>query len=390
MKLPPLVTKLTPLSSEELSRYSRHILLPEIGLQGQQRLKSSRVLVIGAGGLGSPVLLYLAAAGVGTLGIVDFDRVDISNLQRQVIHRMSTVGRPKVCSAREAILDLNPHVDVRSHDERLDNNNAVPLFQQYDIVVDGTDNFATRYLINDACVLADKPYVWGAIYQFEGQASVFWEAAPGGIGLNYRDLYRTPPPPELAPSCSEGGVLGVLCASIASIMATETIKLITGSGESLLGRLVVYDALEMRYRFLPLRRAADRQPITALVDYQSLCNPAARQKADTDASVTSIGVAELKRLMDAGAPFDLLDVREPNEWDLVHIPGARLVPKQQILADGMRTLDRSRQTVIYCKGGARSHQVVQAMLRAGFTNVSNLDGGVLAWVRLIDPSLPTY
>lgn len=388
MRLPPLVTQLAPLSSDELSRYSRHILLPEIGLQGQQRLKSSRVLVVGAGGLGSPVLLYLAAAGVGTLGIVDFDRVDISNLQRQVIHRMSTVGSPKTDSARDAILELNPHVDVRSHDERLDGDNAVPLFRQYDIVVDGTDNFATRYLVNDACVLADKPYVWGSIYRFEGQASVFWEAAPGGVGLNYRDLYPAPPPPELAPSCSEGGVLGVLCASIASIMATEVVKLITGAGDSLLGRLAVYDALEMRYRFLALRRAVDRQPITALADYQALCNPVSRRKVD--AGAPGIDAVELKRLLDGGAPLELIDVREPNEWDLVRIPGARLVPKQRMLADGMTTLDRSRQTIVYCKGGSRSQQVVQAMQRAGFTNVSNLDGGVLAWVRLIDPSLPSY
>ncbi|AOK48136.1 molybdopterin biosynthesis-like protein MoeZ [Burkholderia sp. MSMB617WGS] len=390
MKLPPLVTRRPPLSREELSRYSRHILLPEIGLQGQQRLKGSRVLVVGAGGLGSPVLLYLAAAGVGTLGIVDFDRVDISNLQRQVIHRMSTVGRLKTDSARDAILDLNPHVDVRAHDERLDNDNAVPLFRQYDIVVDGTDNFATRYLVNDACVLADRPYVWGSIYRFEGQASVFWEAAPGGIGVNYRDLYPEPPPPELAPSCSEGGVLGVLCASIASIMATETVKLITGAGDSLLGRLAVYDALEMRCRFLPLRRAPGRQPITALADYRHFCNPAVRQPPNGETIAPGVDVAELKRLLDAGAPLELIDVREPNEWDLVRIPGARLVPKQQMLAGGMTTLDKSRRTVIYCKGGARSQEVVQAMRRAGFTDVSNLDGGVLAWVRLIDPSLPSY
>lgn len=390
MKLPPLVTRLPPLSNEELSRYSRHILLPEIGLQGQQRLKGSRVLVVGAGGLGSPVLLYLAAAGVGTLGIVDFDLVDISNLQRQVIHRMSTVGRPKTGSARDAILDLNPFVDVRLHEEQLDNGNAVPLFRQYDIVVDGTDNFAARYLVNDACVLARKPYVWGSVYRFEGQASVFWEAAPGGIGLNYRDLYPAPPPLEFAPSCSEGGVLGVLCASIASIMATETVKLITGTGSSLLGRLAVYDALEMGCRFLPLRRAPDRQPITVLGDYQHLCNPVARQLANIDASVPGIGVMELKRLLNNCAPFDLIDVRDPNEWDLVHIPGARLVPKQLMLTDGMTSLEKSRRTVIYCKRGTRSQEVVQAMRRAGFSNVSYLDGGVLAWIRLIDPSLPSY
>ncbi len=387
MKLPPLVTTFAPLSGDELTRYSRHILLPELGLTGQQRLKSARVLVVGAGGLGSPALLYLAAAGVGTVGVIDFDRVDVSNLQRQVIHRMSTVGMPKTASARNAIVALNPHVDVRVHDERLDNDNAIELFSQYDLIVDGTDNFATRYLVNDACVLAGKPYVWGSIYRFEGQASVFWEDAPDGAGVNYRDLYPAPPPPHLAPSCAEGGVLGVLCASIASIMATETVKLITGIGESLLGRLAVYDALDMRYRFLPLRRAPQRQPIVALDDYPHFCSLATHTEP---VRVPTIDATALKQLLDAGLPFELVDVREPNEWELVRIPGARLMPKQQLLADGLAKLERTRRTVVYCKGGTRSRDVVQAMCQAGFTDVSNLDGGILSWIRTVDPSLPQY
>lgn len=387
MKLPPLVKTLAPLSGDELTRYSRHILLPEIGLTGQQRLKAARVLVVGAGGLGSPALLYLAAAGVGTLAIIDFDRVDVSNLQRQVIHRMSTVGMPKTTSARNAIVALNPQVDVRLYDERLDNDNAVTLFSGYDLIVDGTDNFATRYLVNDACVLAGKPYVWGSIYRFEGQASVFWEDAPGG-GLNYRDLYPEPPPPHLAPSCAEGGVLGVLCASIASIMATETVKLITGAGDSLLGRLATYDALDMRYRFLPLRRAPQRQPIVALDDYQHFCGLATRLEP---VHVPAIDAAALKQLLDTGQPVELVDVREPNEWELVRIPGAKLMPKQQLLTgDGLSRLDRTRRTVVYCKGGARSRDVVQAMCRAGFADVSNLDGGILSWIHTVDPSLPRY
>ncbi|KVL40456.1 molybdopterin-synthase adenylyltransferase MoeB [Burkholderia sp. MSMB1835] len=388
MKLPPLVTTLAPLSGDELTRYSRHILLPEIGLTGQQRLKAARVLVVGAGGLGSPALLYLAAAGVGALGVIDFDRVDVSNLQRQVIHRMSTVGMPKTASARNAIVALNPHVDVRLHDERLDNDNAIALFSQYDLIVDGTDNFATRYLVNDACVLAGKPYVWGSIYRFEGQASVFWEDAPDSAGLNYRDLYPEPPPPHLAPSCAEGGVLGVLCASIASIMATEAVKLITGAGDSLLGRLAVYDALDMRYRFLPLRRAPRRRPIVALDDYPRFCGLSTHAEP---VRVPAIDALALKQLLDAGQPVELIDVREPNEWELVRIPGAKLMPKRQLLDEnGLARLDQTRRTVVYCKGGARSRDVVQAMRGAGFADVSNLDGGILSWIRIVDPSLPQY
>jgi adenylyltransferase/sulfurtransferase len=263
-----LVDAVEDLTIAEINRYSRHILLPEFGLEGQRRLKSARVLVIGAGGLGSSTLLYLAAAGVGTIGIVEFDRVDESNLQRQIIHRMAWIGKPKAESARQAMLELNPNVEVVVHNVRLDSSNAIDLISGYDLVIDGTDNFATRYLVNDACVLSGKPYVWGSIYRFEGQISVFWENAPNDQGVNHRDLYPEPPPPEFAPSCAAGGVIGVLCASVAAVMGTEAIKLITGVGDVLLGRLMIYDALGMSYRTLPLRRAPKRVPIVSLTDYQ--------------------------------------------------------------------------------------------------------------------------
>ncbi len=269
--LPPLVEPAGELTRDEVARYSRHLIIPDLGVDGQKRLKNAKVLVIGAGGLGSPALLYLAAAGVGTIGIVEFDEVDESNLQRQVIHGQSDVGRPKADSARDSILEINPLVTVHTHKFRLDNDNAVGLFEQYDLIVDGTDNFATRYLVNDAAVLAGKPYVWGSIYRFEGQASVFWEDAPDGLGLNYRDLYPEAPPPGMVPSCAEGGVLGILCASIGSIMGTEAIKLITGIGETLLGRLMVYDALDMRYRTINLRKDPQAPKITELIDYDAFC-----------------------------------------------------------------------------------------------------------------------
>jgi len=392
MKLPPLVSADAALSAQELSRYSRHILLPEIGLEGQKRLKNSRVLVIGAGGLGAPALLYLAAAGVGTLGIIDFDRVEESNLQRQVIHRISTLGQPKTESARKTIHDLNPFVNVELHDARLDNDNALEIFQKYDLIIDGTDNFATRYLVNDACVLADKPYVWGSIYRFEGQASVFWENAPGNGGLNYRDLYPEPPPPEFAPSCSEGGVLGILCAAIASIMGTEAIKLITGIGETLLGRLLVYDALLMNHRILPLRRMPDRQPILALANYQYFCGLGQQHAEKPISEVPDIKVGDLKQWLDTETALELIDVREPNEWDIVRIPGAKLIPKQQLLDALLNggVLDKNTRFVLYCKTGGRSRAAAQAMRQAGYSDVSNLDGGILAWIENIDPSLPSY
>jgi molybdopterin/thiamine biosynthesis adenylyltransferase/rhodanese-related sulfurtransferase len=389
LKLPPLVQPRAELSSAELIRYSRHLLLPDVGLDGQRRLKSARVLAIGAGGLGSPVLMYLAAAGVGTIGIVEFDVVEVSNLQRQIIHGVSRLGRPKAESAAAAIQELNPFVDVILHPERLDPSNALEIIAGYDLVIDGTDNFATRYLVNDACVLCAKPYVWGSIYRFEGQASVFWEDAPGGVGLNYRDLYPEPPPRELAPSCSEGGVLGILCASIGSIMATEAVKLITGLGHSLLGRLMVYDALDMTYRCLRLQRAPDRALITGLIDYEAFCAP--RGPAAADRNVPAIGVRELKLMQDNGEAPIVIDVREQMEWDLVHIPGARLISLDTLPAnEWLAGLDRDKPIIVYCKSGMRSLQALLALKARGYTQLRNLDGGILAWIEQVDPTLPRY
>jgi molybdopterin/thiamine biosynthesis adenylyltransferase/rhodanese-related sulfurtransferase len=390
MKLPPLVEPTATLSKEEVVRYSRHLLIPDVGVDGQRRLKSARVLVIGAGGLGSPALLYLAAAGVGTLGIIDFDVVDESNLQRQVIHKVSTVGQLKVESAAAAIRELNPHVNLELHTDRLEPEMAVQLFAQYDLILDGTDNFATRYLVNDACVLAGKPYVWGSIFRFEGQASVFWEDAPGGVGLNYRDLYPEPPPPELAPSCSEGGVLGILCASIGSIMATEAVKLITGIGEPLLGRLMVYDALDMTYRQIALRRAPDRKPITELSDYQVFCG-LNRPLGVQDSDIPSISAVELKALRERGAHHEVIDVRERTEWDIVHIDGARHMPKSPSLAREIEArFGKDTPLILHCKSGLRSKAVLLELQRLGFSDVRNLEGGILAWVRDVDTTLPSY
>lgn len=390
MKLPPLVQPAAELSTGEIARYSRHLLIPDVGLEGQKRLKNSKVLVIGAGGLGSPVLLYLAAAGVGTLGIVEFDVVDESNLQRQIIHGVSDVGRAKAISAAESIKELNQHIRVQLHPERLEAANAKQVFADYDLIVDGTDNFATRYLVNDACVLAQKPYVWGSIFRFEGQASVFWEDAPNGAGLNYRDLYPEPPPPEMAPSCSEGGVLGILCASIGAIMATEAVKLITGLGETLLGRLVVYDALDMTYRFIPLRRDPHRTPITGLVDYLEFCG-LKRPNDGKETAVPSISATELKQMQERGTDFQLIDVRETVEWDIVRIMGACHIPKNKMMSEaGMARFEKDAPIVLHCKSGVRSKAVLLALQKQGFTDVKNLDGGILAWIRDVDQSLPSY
>jgi adenylyltransferase/sulfurtransferase len=388
--LPPLVEPADQLTRDEVARYSRHLIIPDLGVDGQKRLKNARVLVIGAGGLGSPTLLYLAAAGVGTLGIVDFDVVDESNLQRQIIHGVADVGRPKTRSARESIAAINPLVDVRLHEFRLDASNAVDLFEQYDLIVDGADNFATRYLVNDAAVLAGKPYVWGSIYRFEGQVSVFWEDAPNGRGLNYRDLYPEPPPAGMVPSCAEGGVLGIICASIASVMGTEAIKLITGIGESLLGRLMVYDALDMSYRTITVRKdpsEAFRPKITELVDYEQLCGVVS-QDAGSDSGITP---RELRDLMDSGKKLALIDVREPAEWDIVHIEGAQLIPQSSITSgEGLAKLPQDRMPVLYCKTGVRSAAALAAVRKAGFLDAVHLRGGIVAWAQQMQPDMTMY
>ena len=385
--LPPLVEPAGELTPEDVARYSRHLIIPSVGTDGQKRLRNARVLVVGAGGLGSPALLYLAAAGIGTLGIVEFDDVELSNLQRQIIHGRSDVGRPKAESAKESILELNDGVEVRLHRVRLDSSNALELFAQYDLVLDGTDNFATRYLVNDAAALVGIPYVWGSIYRFEGQVSVFWDGAPGGVGINYRDLYPEAPPPGMVPSCAEGGVLGVLCASIGSVMVTEAIKLITGIGETLLGRLMIYDALAMSYRTVRLTRDPHRTPITELIDYEEFCGvvPAVESAGE------EITPVQLRAMLESGREVALIDVREPVEWDIVRIDGARLIPKDRILSGAaMAELPQHVPIVLYCKTGIRSAEVLDAVVGAGFTGASHLQGGIVEWAKQIEPGLPIY
>ncbi|KJF20097.1 adenylyltransferase/sulfurtransferase MoeZ [Rhodococcus sp. ACPA4] len=388
--LPPLVEPAAELSREEVARYSRHLIIPNVGMSGQKRLKNAKVLFIGAGGLGSPALLYLAAAGVGTIGIVDFDEVDMSNLQRQVIHGRSDVGRSKAVSARESILEINDHVDVRLHEFRLDNSNAVELFSEYDLILDGTDNFATRYLVNDAAVIAGKPYVWGSIYRFEGQVSVFWEDAPGGVGLNYRDLYPEAPPPGMVPSCAEGGVLGVLPATVGSIMATEAVKLITGIGEPLLGRLMMYDALSMTFRTIRLQRDPSRAPVTELIDYDEFCGVVS-EEASAAVAQSTITAPELAQLIESGRELQLVDVREPVEWDIMHLPGAVLIPKGRIVSgEALASLPQNKQIVLYCKTGIRSAEALAVLKSAGFADAVHVQGGAVAWAKQVDTSLPLY
>jgi molybdopterin/thiamine biosynthesis adenylyltransferase/rhodanese-related sulfurtransferase len=393
--LPPLVTPAASLTRDEVARYSRHLIIPDLGVDGQKRLKNARVLVIGAGGLGSPTLLYLAAAGVGTIGIVEFDVVDESNLQRQIIHGQSDIGRSKAQSARDSIREANPLVEVRLHELRLEPQNAVDLFAQYDLIIDGTDNFATRYLVNDAAVLAGKPYVWGSIYRFEGQVSVFWEAAPDGAagekrGLNYRDLYPEPPPPGMVPSCAEGGVLGILCASIASVMGTEAIKLITGIGDTLLGRLMVYDALDMTYRTIKIRKDPATPKITGLIDYEAFCGVVSDEAAEAvkDSTITP---RELRELLDSGKKLALIDVREPVEWDINHIDGAELIPKSTLESgSGLSKLPQDRVQVLYCKTGVRSAEALAAVKKAGFADAVHLQGGITAWAQQYEPDMVMY
>jgi adenylyltransferase/sulfurtransferase len=388
--LPPLVEPAAELTRQEVARYSRHLIIPDLGVVGQKRLKNAKVLVIGAGGLGSPTLLYLAAAGVGTIGVVEFDVVDESNLQRQIIHGQSDIGRSKAQSARDSVLEVNPFVNVVLHELRLEPDNAVELFEQYDLIIDGTDNFATRYLVNDAAVLAHKPYVWGSIYRFEGQVSVFWEDAPNGLGLNYRDLYPEPPPPGMVPSCAEGGVLGILCASIASVMGTEAIKLITGIGDPLLGRLMVYDALDMTYRTIKIRKDPETPKITELIDYEAFCGVLSDAAADA-ARDSTLTPQELRDLLDSDKKVALIDVREPVEWEINHIGGAELIPKSALESgEGLARIPQDRIPVLYCKTGVRSAEALAALKKAGFSDALHLQGGIVAWARQLEPDMVMY
>ncbi len=392
MSLPPLVEPADGLTVDEVRRYSRHLIIPDVGMSGQKRLKNAKVLCVGAGGLGSPALMYLAAAGVGTLGIIDFDVVDESNLQRQIIHGQSDVGRSKAQSARDTVREINPFVRVILHEERLTSDNAMRIFEPYDLIVDGTDNFATRYLVNDACVLLGKPYVWGSIYRFDGQASVFW----ADHGPCYRCLYPEPPPPGMVPSCAEGGVLGVLCASIGSIQVNEAIKLIVGIGDPLVGRLMIYDALEMTYRSVRVNKDPEcpvcgKNPtVTELIDYDEFCG-AVPEEAQQAAAGSTITAKQLKEMLDGGEDIFLVDVREPNEYEIVSIPGARLIPKGEFMSGAaLESLPQDKRIVLHCKTGVRSAECLAVVKNAGFADAIHVGGGVVAWVNQVDPSLPVY
>ncbi|MEU6134005.1 adenylyltransferase/sulfurtransferase MoeZ [Nocardioides sp. NPDC047086] len=404
MSLAPLVEPADELTIDEVRRYSRHLIIPDVGMAGQKRLKNAKVLVIGAGGLGSPALLYLAAAGVGTLGIVEFDEVDESNLQRQIIHKQSTVGQPKAESAAEAIKEVNPYVDIVLHDVRLDNDNVREIFTGYDLIVDGTDNFATRYMVNDAAYFLGIPYVWGSIYRFDGQASVFAPTLTDDAPC-YRCLYPEPPPPGMVPSCAEGGVLGVLCASIGSIQVNEAIKMLTGIGEPLVGKLMIYDALEMEYRKLKVRKdpncalCGENPTVTDLIDYDAFCGAISTEAADAAAGST-ISVNQLSEMIkereEGSRDFVLVDVREPNEYEINKIPGAVLIPKGEFLNGNAipqvaeLTSDGAKPLVFHCKSGVRSAEVLAIAKGAGYADAVHVGGGVVAWVNQIDPSQPSY
>jgi sulfur-carrier protein adenylyltransferase/sulfurtransferase len=400
VSLPPLVEPADELTIDEVRRYSRHLIIPDVGMTGQKRLKNAKVLVIGAGGLGSPALLYLAAAGVGTLGIAEFDEVDESNLQRQIIHGQSDIGKSKALSAKESIAETNPYVEVVVHDERLDNDNVLSIFEQYDLIVDGTDNFATRYMVNDATYFLGKPYVWGSIYRFDGQASVFWPTLEGADAPCYRCLYPEPPPPGMVPSCAEGGVLGVLCASIGSIQVNEAIKLLTGIGDPLVGKLMIYDALEMEYRKLRVRKdpncalCGDNPTVTGLIDYETFCGAISDEAAEAAADSTiSVVTLEhwLKERENGERDFVLVDVREPNEFEINQIPGAVLIPKGEFLnGKALGELPSDKQVVLHCKTGVRSAEALAVLKGAGYANSVHVGGGVSAWVNQIDPSQPSY
>jgi sulfur-carrier protein adenylyltransferase/sulfurtransferase len=396
VSLPPLVDPADELTVDEVRRYSRHLIIPDVGMSGQKRLKNAKVLCVGAGGLGSPSLMYLAAAGVGTLGIVEFDVVDESNLQRQIIHGQSDIGRPKAESARDSVLEINPYVQVNLHGERLDSSNVMELFSQYDLIVDGTDNFATRYLVNDACVLLNKPYVWGSIYRFDGQASVFWAEQ----GPCYRCLYPEPPPPGMVPSCAEGGVLGVLCASIGSIQVNEAIKLITGIGETLLGRLMIYDALEMSYRQVKIRKdpqcavCGENPTVTELIDYEAFCGTISDEAAEAarDSTITALQLKDMLDAREAGEEdFILIDVREPNEFEIVSIDGAVLIPKGEFLdGSALEKLPNDKRIILHCKVGGRSAEALAVVKGAGYSDAVHVGGGILQWIAQVEPDKPAY
>lgn len=384
------VQQQTKLSKDEILRYSRHLIMPEVGMDGQLKLKKAKVLCIGAGGLGAPLALYLAAAGVGTLGMVDFDVVDFTNLQRQVIHDTNDVGRPKLESARDTILDINPNVNVVPFETRLTSENALEIFKDFDIVADGTDNFPTRYLVNDACVLLGKPNVYASIFRFEGQASVFYAEE----GPCYRCLYPEPPPPGLVPSCAEGGVLGVLPGILGCVQAIETIKLILGKGDPLIGRLLLFDALGMKWRELKLRKnpecpiCGEHPTITHLIDYEQFCGIRGEEHVP-EVRVPEITPTELKQLMDSGRAPVLIDVREPHEFQICRIPGSTLIPLGDVPAR-MHELDTANDIVVHCRSGARSAQAVSLLMKSGFRKIKNLKGGILAWSDEVDPSVPKY
>ncbi|HUQ33383.1 MAG TPA: molybdopterin-synthase adenylyltransferase MoeB [Pyrinomonadaceae bacterium] len=385
------------LSNEEIARYSRHLIMPEVGMDGQRRLKAASVLMIGTGGLGAPTGMYLAAAGVGRLGILDFDVVDESNLQRQIIHGTKDVGRPKIESARDRLHDINPHVQLDTYETRLTSENALALFREYDVVVDGTDNFPTRYLVNDACVLTGKPNVYGSIFRFEGQASIFWAER----GACYRCLYPEPPPPGLVPSCAEGGVLGVLPGIVGAIQANETIKLILGAEGVLINRLLLFDAWRMRFRELKLRKdpscpvCGERPTITELIDYEEFCGlkppvVAAQVTAEQGPQMEEITATELKRRLERGDDVQIIDVREPNEYQIGRLEESKLIPLGQVVGR-MSEIDESREAVIHCKGGVRSAKAIEALKRAGYNGrLINLKGGITAWSDEVDPSVPKY
>jgi len=379
------------LSKDEILRYSRHLIMPEVGMEGQLKLKQAKVLCIGAGGLGSPLALYLGAAGVGKLGIVDFDVVDYTNLQRQIIHGTTDVGRTKLESARDTLLEINPNVEIEAFETRLSSENALDIFRKYDIVADGTDNFPTRYLVNDACVLLGKPNVYASIFRFEGQASIFYAEQ----GPCYRCLYPEPPPPGLVPSCAEGGVLGVLPGIMGCIQAMETIKLILGRGDSLVGRLLLFDALAMKFRELKLRKNPDcpicgtHRTITRLIDYEQFCGIRGEEHTPVQTGIPEITPVELKKKMDAHEPFVLIDVREPHEYQICRIPGSKLIPLGEV-PKRMNELDSADEIVVHCKSGIRSAKAVDLLMKSGFGKIHNLKGGILAWSDQVDPSVPKY